>query len=54
VVESNMNKDKLLDDLKRVYSEIYSLERVRVGINKKIKIRKQHLYAVLNYLRMEK
>lgn len=49
-----MNKENVLSDLKKVYSEIYSLERVRIGINKKIKIRKQHLYAVLNYLRMEK
>jgi hypothetical protein len=48
-----MNKENVLGDLKKVYSEIYSLERERVELNKKIKIRKQHLYAVLNYLRME-
>jgi len=48
-----MNKDNILNDLKAVYSEIYAFERQRTEINKAIKIRKQHLFAVLEYLRKE-
>jgi len=49
-----MNKNKILKDLAEVYDEIYGLERKRVEINKKIQLRKRHLFGLLNFLRLEK
>jgi len=49
-----MNKNKILKDLTEVYGEVYSLERKRVEINKKIRLKKRHLFGLLNFLRLEK
>jgi hypothetical protein len=47
----NFQDEKLLADIRSVYSEIYDLERKRGEINKKIRVRKVHLFALLNFLR---
>lgn len=47
----NFQDEKLLTDIRSVYSEIYDLEHKRSELNKKIRVRKVHLFALLNFLR---
>ena len=47
------NEKKLLVDIGKVYDEIYSMERERVEINKKIHVKKNRLNAMLNFIKNE-
>jgi hypothetical protein len=49
-----MDEKRIIQQLTEKYDKVYQLEKQRNKINKEIKIHKQGLYALLDYLRNKK